>query len=121
MDMVRRFLEQNPTKQSYTAYWLNGYDRESLHALRESVESVVSYLSNSREKMVVLKLMDMPVLRSLWFQEPSHTRWLSWLMISVFPIGIPIWLYGRHTQAQLRDELATVVKVADELIVLIQK
>ncbi len=120
-DMVRRFLEQNPAKQSYTAYWLNGYDRESLHALRESVESVVSYLSNSREKMVVLKLMDMPVLRSLWFQEPSHTRWLSWLMISVFPIGIPIWLYGRHTQAQLRDELATVVKVADELIVLIQK
>lgn len=81
----------------------------------------MEYISNSREKMVVLKLMDMPILRSLWFHEPSRRKWLSWSMMVLFPIGLPIWLYGRKTQHQLRDELASVIKVSDELITLIYK
>ena len=81
----------------------------------------MEYLSNSREKLVVLKLMDMPILRSLWFQQPSRRTWLSRLMIVLFPAGVPVWLYGRKTQTDLRAELATVNKVADELIKLIDK
>lgn len=42
-------------------------------------------------------------------------------MMIVFPLGIPVWLYGRKTQKQLRDELATVIKVSDELIALVNK
>ena len=71
--------------------------------------------------MVVLKLMDMPILRSLWFHEPSRRKWLGITMMIVFPLGIPVWLYGRKTQKQLRDELATVIKVSDELIALVNK
>ena len=118
---VNEYLAANPPKQSYTAYWLKGYDRDELHSLREEVESDVEYLSNSREKMVVLKLMDMPILRSLWFHEPSRRKWLGITMMIVFPLGIPVWLYGRKTQKQLRDELATVIKVSDELIALVNK
>ena len=81
----------------------------------------MDYLSNSREKMVVLKLMDLPVLRSLWFQQPSRKRWLSRVMMVLFPIGLPVWLYGRKTQRDLRHELSTVVKVSDELIALLEK
>ncbi|WP_303274025.1 hypothetical protein [uncultured Duncaniella sp.] len=69
--------------------------------------------------MVVLKLMDFPVLRSLWFQQPSTRPWLSWTMIALFPIGLAVWFYGRKTQLRLRDELSTVTKVADQLIELI--
>lgn len=113
---VATFLRNNPPKENYTEYWLRGYDREELHRLRDTIESDVDYLSNSREKMVVLKLMDLPILRSLWFQQPSTERWLSWAMIIIFPIGLPVWFYGRKTQMQLRDELATVSKVTDQLI-----
>lgn len=118
---VNEYLAANPAKQSYTAYWLKGYDRDELHSLRDELEGDVEYISNSREKMVVLKLMDMPILRSLWFHEPSRRKWLSWSMMVLFPIGLPIWLYGRKTQHQLRDELASVIKVSDELITLIYK
>lgn len=116
---VNEYLAANPAKQSYVDYWLRGYNRDELHAVRDEIEGDVEYLSNSREKMVVLKLMDIPILRSLWFQEPSRSKWLSWTMIVLFPVGGIIWLYGRKTQRQLRDELGTVLKVADELIAML--
>ncbi|WP_303754829.1 LptF/LptG family permease, partial [uncultured Duncaniella sp.] len=96
-DMVAGFLADNPPSQSYISYWRKGYDRDSLHAIRDYEESIVERLSNSRDKMVIIRLMDMPILRSLWFIEPSSNRWLSNIMIALFPIGIPIWLYGRYT------------------------
>ncbi|MDE6174587.1 MAG: LptF/LptG family permease, partial [Duncaniella sp.] len=116
---VAEYLSRNPEKQTYADYWLRGYDRDELHRLRDNIEATVEYLSNSREKLVVLKLMDLPILRSLWFQQPSRRLWLSRLMIAFFPVGVPVWLYGRKTQSDLRVELATVTKVTNELIKLI--
>ncbi|WP_289754774.1 LptF/LptG family permease [uncultured Duncaniella sp.] len=119
-DMVAGFLADNPPSQPYISYWRKGYDRDSLHAIRDYEESIVERLSNSRDKMVIIRLMDMPILRSLWFIEPSSDRWLSNIMIALFPIGIPIWLYGRYTQKQLRHDLDTVSKVSSQLITLIE-
>ncbi len=119
-NMVAGFLADNPPSQSYISYWRKGYDRDSLHAIRDYEESIVERLSNSRDKMVIIRLMDMPILRSLWFIEPSSNRWLSNIMIALFPIGIPIWLYGRYTQKQLRHDLDTVSKVSSQLITLIE-
>ena len=119
-DEIAEFLADNPAKQSYTAYWLKGYDRRQLHALRDDMENLVDRLANSRSKMVINKLMDLPILRSLWFIEPSGHKWLSWTMIALFPLGLPIWLYGRYTQRQLRTELETSSRVAGQLITLIQ-
>ena len=109
---VKAFLEANPANQAYVAYWLRGYDRDSLHLLRDEIETDVDYLSNSREKMVVWRLRS---------HAPSRKRWLSRVMMVLFPIGLPVWLYGRKTQRDLRHELSTVVKVSDELIALLEK
>lgn len=118
--IVTAYLENNPARQSYVAYWRKGYDRHGLHALRDYEENLVDRLANSRDKMVIIKLMDLPILRSLWFIEPSATPWLSNLMIALFPLGIPIWLYGRYTQKRLRHELETTASVAAQLITLIE-
>lgn len=112
---VAAYLRDKSARQSYFDYWMRGYDRDELHRLRDSIESVVEYLSNSREKMVVLKLMDLPILRSLWFHQPSTDRRLSWIMMVLFPIGLTVWFFGLKAQSRLRDELATVTKVAGQL------
>lgn len=112
---VAAYLRDKSARQSYFDYWMRGYDRDELHRLRDSIESVVEYLSNSREKMVVLKLMDLPILRSLWFHQPSTDRRLSWLMMVLFPLGLTVWFFGLKAQSRLRDELATVTKVAGQL------
>lgn len=119
-ELVAAYLAANPARQSYTDYWRRGYDRDGLHELRDYEERLVDRLSNSRDKMVIIKLMDLPILRSLWFIEPCRTPWLSNLMIALAPIGVPVWLYGRYTQKQLRHELETVSKVSDQLITLIE-
>ena len=49
-DMVAGFLADNPPSQSYISYWRKGYDRDSLHAIRDYEESIVERLSNSRDK-----------------------------------------------------------------------
>lgn len=112
---VAAYLRDKSARQSYFDYWMRGYDRDELHRLRDSIESVVEYLSNSREKMVVLKLMDLPILRSLWFHQPSTDRRLSWMMMVLFPLGLTVWFFGLKAQSRLRDELATVTKVAGQL------
>lgn len=112
---VAAYLRDKSARQSYFDYWMRGYDRDELHRLRDSIESVVEYLSNSREKMVVLKLMDLPILRSLWFHQPSTDRRLSWIMMVLFPLGLTVWFFGLKAQSRLRDELATVTKVAGQL------
>ena len=116
---VAGFLAANPASQSYAAYWLKGYDRPALHALRDDMEQLIDRLSNSRDKMVINTLMDIPVIRSLWFISPVHATWLSWTMMILFPVGVPVWLYGRYTQRRLRSELETVSTVAARLITLI--
>ncbi len=116
---VAAFLAANPASQSYAAYWLMGYDRPALHALRDDMEQLIDRLSNSRDKMVINTLMDIPVIRSLWFISPVHAPWLSWTMMILFPVGVPVWLYGRYTQRRLRSELETVSTVAARLITLI--
>lgn len=116
---VAAFLAANPASQSYAAYWLMGYDRPALHALRDDMEQLIDRLSNSRDKMVINTLMDIPVIRSLWFISPVHAPWLSWTMMILFPVGVPVWLYGRYTQRRLCSELETVSTVAARLITLI--
>lgn len=114
------YLSANPASQGYVSYWRKGYDRTQLHALREEVETVVDRLSNSRDNMVILKLMDMPVIRSMWLIHPTGTAWVSTVMIIFFPFGLPLWLMGRSAQKSLRHELETTMRVSDELIKLIQ-
>lgn len=107
-------LTKCPASQSYMDYWLKGYDRNALRLLAAEEESVVEYLSNSRDKMVILKLMDFPILRSLWLYHPTGLRWVGWSAIVLFPIGIPLWLFGRSVQNHLRTEIETIIKVAGE-------
>ncbi|MDE6371139.1 MAG: LptF/LptG family permease, partial [Duncaniella sp.] len=118
--MVSDYLQANPASQSYVEYWRRGYDRESLHALRDYEENLVDRLTNSRDKMVIIRLMDMPILRSLWLLKPGLKPWFSNLMIALAPVGVPLWLYGRHIQKQLRHELTTVSTVSAQLITLIE-
>lgn len=117
----RKMLAECPPKQSYTAYWLKGYDRGALRSLSVEEEKVVEYLSNSRDKMVILKLMDFPILRSLWLYHPTGLKWVGWAAIVVFPVGVPLWLAGRSVQSHLRKEIELIIKVAGETSALIDK
>ena len=65
--------------------------------------------------------MDYPIVRSLWMYYPVSARWLSVVAMALFPISIPVYMVGLRQLRILRDELHKIVKVSDELNLLIEK
>lgn len=107
----RDFLAANRRPQSYAGYWTHGFDRDTLRGISAQLEQTVSYLSNSRDKLIVAKLSDYPILRSLWLYHPTSYPWIARAAIVLFPIGIPLWLLGLRSQRRLKDEIRTITTV----------
>ena len=104
----------------YDRYWLSGYNRNELRSLRERLEITVEYLSNSKDKLVINKLMDFPILRSLWLYHPTNYKPAAWAAIILFPIGLPVYFIGLRQLRILRDEIKKIISVADQLTPLIE-
>lgn len=118
---ARQYLDANPKRPSYTAYWLKGYSRSGLRRLSAELENVVSYIANSKSKLIINKLMDYPILRSLWFYHPTNYRWAAWTAIILFPVGIIAYLFGLRQLSILRHEIETIISVSTQLEELISK
>ena len=118
---AEEFLEKYKSRQSYLKYWLKGVSRSGLMALSAELETVVERLGNSKDILVIHKLMDYPVLRRLFFYQPSRNVVVSWAGIVLFPIGLPLYFIGLKNQSRLRKEVAAIVKVSKELKVLLEK
>lgn len=114
------YLEENPKRPSYITYWMKGYPRAPLRALSEQLEETVAYISDSRSKLVINKLMDLPILRSLWFYHPSNYKWASWAAMVIFPIGLPVYFIGLRQLSILRHELETICSVSAQLTELLE-
>lgn len=110
-----RFLADNPRRPNYLHYWLRGYDRRRLRQLSQQLESTVDYLSNSCDPLIINKLMDFPILRSLWLYHPTNYRPLAWAVILLFPIGLPVYLVGLRQLRILRAEIVKIESVSNEL------
>lgn len=118
--MCREFIDRYPGRESYVNYWLNGYDRREIHSINAMLEQTVDYMANSRNRVVILKLMELPVMRSLWFYHPTDYKTIGWAFIAIFPVGIPIYLWGTRCQRKLKEELEHIITTDNELIALLE-
>ena len=117
---ARAYLAACPRRQGYIQYWLRGYSRTALRSLQATLESTVEYLSNSRERIIVIKLMDYPILRSLWLYHPANHTWESVAAMVIFPLAVPLWLIGLREQRILRGEIEKIISVSAQLTQLIE-
>ncbi len=118
---AQEYLNANPRRPSYSAYWLKGYSRSGLRLLSIDLENTVAYIANSRSKLVINKLMDYPILRSLWFYHPTNYRWAAWTAMVIFPIGLTVYLFGLRQLSILRHEINTIISVSDQLQALLSQ
>lgn len=112
---ARRFLASMAASPGYVAYWLKGVDRRSLHNLSSRLEQTVDYLNNSRDRNVIIRIAELPILRSLWVYHPTNYRWVAYIAIALFPLGLPVYIFGRRELDNLRGEISTIATVSDEL------
>lgn len=115
------FIDKYKKRQSYISYWRQGVDRNELRNIGENVESIVEYLGNSRDVIVINKLMDYPIVRSLFFYHPTNYKWVSILAMALIPIGGFVYWIGLRQQGYLKKDIVTVRNVTNELIALVEK
>ena len=109
------FLQHYKGRQDYLTYLQHGYDKTMLKNVAAQIEGVVEYLSNSRSQLLLNKAMDFPIVRQLLTYHVTNYKWLGTALAVVFPIGLPLYLVGIRHQNNLKKELATTVRVCDEI------
>lgn len=114
------FLQDYNVKQSYSRYWLQGYSRSRLLSVAAQLEHAVSYMSNSRDKRIVATLNRYPILRNLWIYHPTHRKWVAYLVMGLFPVGIALYLWARRYQRSLSQDLAEIIKIDGQIVVLLE-
>ena len=109
------FLARYAVRQRYLEYLEQGYDKAMLRQLSAEIESVVDYLSNSHNQLLLNKAMDFPIVRQLLTYHPTNYKGVGTALAVIFPLGLPLYLVGTHHQSNLKKELKTAVHVCDEI------
>lgn len=112
----QQFLDRYPGRQRYIDYWQQGYDKNAIKSLAGHVDTVVDYLSNSRDQMILNKAMDYPVIRQLLTYHPIENRTIGTAIAILFPVGIPMWLIGLRHQNNLKRDLQLTIKTCDQMV-----
>jgi len=112
----QQFLDRYPGRQRYIDYWQQGYDKEAIKSLAQEVDTVVDYLSNSRDQMVLNKAMDYPVIRQLLTYQPTRIKAVGTAVAALFPIGLPLWLVGLRHQKNLKRDIQLTIKTCDQMV-----
>ncbi len=115
-----RFLSKYAKRQSYIAYWTKGFDRDELKRLSQEVEDIVAYLENSRQILVINKLMDYPYIRQLLTYHPVSNAKIGVIVAVLFPIGLLGYWIGTTHQKNLKRDIRSVIKVSNELTGLLE-
>lgn len=114
-DACKDYIAKNKPRQGWFAFWLNGYDRAALESLADLVDDTVEYFANSKDKLVINKLSDYPILKNIWIYNPTSDRRFAIAALVLFPISLPIWLIGGKYRTELIDELNKIVKLNSQI------
>ena len=114
------FLLKYKTRQSYFSYWLKGVSRAEVLALDEMLESSITYLSNSKDQLIINKISQFPFLKKRWICQPSTNKIISWMGILLIPIGLPMYLVGLKCQSALKRDVKMVLMVGTQVVEILE-
>ena len=80
------------------------------------MDSVVDYLSNSRDQMILNKAMDYPVIRQLLTYQPMSNKSVGTAFAALLPVSLPLWLIGLRHQKNLKRDIRQTMKTCDQLV-----
>jgi len=112
---ISSFLGDNARPQGYLSYWLRGYDLHRIRRISADLDAVVDYLTDCRSLKVRQLLPEYPVITLVWALHPARRKWLSWMMIALFPLGLTGWAFGFQSQMRLKRSLRKVINISDSI------
>lgn len=104
------------TVPSYRDLFFGSVDSSQMTALSDELESLVSELGNSRDRVELDYLNGFPLLQSHGVQPPFEKAWANKFVGVVFPLGLLFelraWLFTR----KLKRQMQKISQTADSLI-----
>lgn len=113
--MAGELLSTASKRPSYLSYLTAGLDSGQIKAVDTQMSHVIDYIANSREKIVVNKLSDYPVVSDFGVLHPFSRRWAGICAAVVFPVGLPLYIVGEHFRKSLVSKLKRTLAVDKEL------
>lgn len=114
-NMAVELLSAASKRPSYLSYLTTGLDSEQIKAVDAQMSRAIDYIVNSREKIVVNKLSDYPVVSDFKVLHPFSIRWVGICAAVVFPVGLLLYIVGEHFRKSLVTKLKRTLAVDKEL------
>jgi len=121
LDKLSGFTAAYKRPQLFFAFWFKGLDIVAIRHMGMSLDNVAEYLCNSRDKAVVNKLLDLPVISSQWIYRPARRQWQSWIAMLFLPVSAVIWIVGGLRQRKLFEMIRQAKEVCGQLGVLLDR
>lgn len=112
-------LDTLKQRMGYFRYLRHGIMPGELERLESKLEGTISYLSNSKEQLVVNKISDYPTLPHLWLLHPFSHNWSAWVAAIIFPLGFALWLMALRARKELRREINMIHNIDQQLLVIL--
>ena len=110
------FVAKHETPPTPARYFTAGDDSNDCETLSNEVDAVVEYLANSRDRMVLGKAMDYPVMRSTGMGCPVANRHAATALMIFLPVSIPLWLWGRYHHRLIMSDARKVITVSRQML-----
>lgn len=88
---------------------------EPIISLSNSLENLVELLSNSRDRIIVAKLQDMPMLPARLTPLIPSNKAAALVLLSLLPISAPIIFVTARRRKQVRQDMKTLLRLLAEI------
>lgn len=113
------WLSRHKPRPSYTDYWSQTYSPEAIDRIGENTDTLVTYLSDSRDAKVIDILNHYPATRSLWILRPFKNKKICSALKWFAPAGLLFYIfslpYARRVYGEIRKIAETDVRLAATL------
>ncbi len=94
---------------------------ETIYKLNDTLEELVGEFGNSRNKKVILKINQYPVLSVETITSPFKQKWLNILSLVIVPVGILIYCRAVKFRLRLNKDLCKVEENSKEIVEILTK
>lgn len=103
----------------YRALFFTGISNDDLESFNKELEDLVEELGNSKDRVVLDMLNNLPIIPIYGVESPYKKNWVNRILGIVFPLGLLFqfraWLFGRKILWQL-EKTATVTEAMSKYL-----
>ena len=117
-EAIRSYAQQHRLKR--LPNWIRVFFRyepdHEVERIAGELESVIDDLSNTKDRAIITRLNDYPVMSVKAHTRPFERKWLNILSAIIFPVGIVLYIRMWRFRVRLWRDLSATVQASDGIV-----